>query len=141
MKELPKRVILFVAAFALGFGFQSVLAITFRKARTAVFLAEANGQVQGLRRKIAEFRRRRGRPPRDVAEMVAQGFWSPSRPPTERLRGSSDWVNTYDGQGGFLYLTSSGQIYLNTDLSREKLRDADKRELESGDLVPPGTFF
>lgn len=141
MKELPKILILLVAGFAVGFGFQSVLAITFRKARTAVFLAEADGQVRGLRLKVSEFRLRHGRVPRDVPEMVASGFWSPAEPPTERLRGCADWVTAYDGEGGFVYLTATGQIYLNTDLTREKLRTADIRKLETGDLVPPGTFF
>ena len=73
--------------------------------------------------------------------MVAAGFWSPVQPPSERLRGSADWVGAYDGDGGFVYLTATGQIYLNTDLTREKLRSADIRMLETGDLVPPGTFF
>jgi hypothetical protein len=141
MKELSKILILLVAGFSAGFAFEGSLAITFRKARTAVFLAEADGQVKGLRLKVADFRRRKGRFPRDVQEMVAQGFWSPVEPPTERLRGSADWVNAYDGEGGFVYLTATGQIYLNTDLTREKLRSADVRMLETGDLVPPGTFF
>jgi hypothetical protein len=141
MKELSKILILLVAGFSAGFAFEGSLAITFRKARTAVFLAEANGEVQGLRIKVADFRHRKGRFPRDVPEMVAVGFWSPVQPPTERLRGSADWVNAYDGEGGFVYLTASGRIYLNTDLTREKLRSADIRMLETGDLVPPGTFF
>jgi hypothetical protein len=73
--------------------------------------------------------------------MVAAGFWSPELPPVERLRGSADWVSAYDGEGGFLYLSTTGQIYLNTDLTREKLRGEDIRKLETGDLVPPGAFF
>ncbi|HTB22409.1 MAG TPA: hypothetical protein VK914_06860 [bacterium] len=141
MKELSKIIIVFVAAFSAGFAFQGVLATTFRKARTAVFLAEADGQVQGLRLKVADFKRREGRFPKDIPEMVAQGFWSPAQPPCERLRGCADWVTAYDGEGGFLYLSATGQIYLNTDLTREKLRSADIHKLETGDLVPPGTFF
>jgi hypothetical protein len=118
-----------------------VLAITFRKARTAVFLAEAEAEIRGLRDKVSGFRRVHGRPPRDVAEMVAAGFWDPEHPPAERLRGSADWVTAFDGDGGFLYLTDTGQIFLNDDLKREKLRAADIRKLESGELVPPGTFY
>ena len=141
MKELPKLVILLLAGFMAGFAFQSVLAITFRKARTAVFLAEAEAQIRGLREKVAAFRAAHGRPPRDVSEMVAQGFWDPSQPPAERLRGSANWVTAFDGEGGFLYLSATGQIFLNDDLKREKLRAEDMRKLESGQLVPPGTFY
>jgi hypothetical protein len=141
VKELPKLLILLLAGFVAGFGTQSVLAITFRKARSAVFLAEAGAQIRGLRAKVAAFKTVHGRPPRDVAEMVAEGFWSPQSPPVERLRGSADWVGAFDGEGGFLYLTATGQIYLNTDLKREKLRGEDIRTLSTGDLVPPGTFY
>ena len=141
MKELPKLLILLLAGFVAGFGSQSVLAITFRKERTAVFLAEAEGQILGLRAKVADFRLRRGRFPRDASEMVAEGFWTSARPPVERLRGSADWVAAYDGEGGFVYLSATGRIYLNTDLKREKLRPADMRKLETGDLLPPGTFY
>jgi hypothetical protein len=141
VKELPKLLIVAVAAFACGFAFQSVLAVTFRKARTAVFLAEADAQVRGLREKVAAFKRAHGRVPRGPAEMVAAGFWSPSQPPVERLRGSADWVGAFDGEGGFLYVSSTGRIYLNDDLKREKMRATDIRALETGDLLPPGTFY
>ncbi len=141
MKELPKLLIVAIAAFAAGFAFQGVLAVTFRKARTAIFLAEAEAQIRGLRVKVAEFKRVRGRPPKGPAEMVAEGFWSPSQPPVERMRGSADWVSSFTGDGGFLYVTATGQIYLNDDLKMEKMRALDIHKLETGDLLPPGTFY
>lgn len=140
-KELPKLIIVLVAGFAAGFAFQSVLAIGFRKMRTAEFLAYAEAEVHGLRKKVAVFYAEKGRYPKDAAEMQAAGFWTPAQPPTERLRGSGAWVTRFDGEGGFVYLSPTGQIYLNTDLKREKLRHADQVKLQTGDLLPPGTFF
>ncbi len=141
MKELPKLVIMLLAGVALGFAAQSVLAIGFRKMRTAQFLAQAEAQVLGLRAKAAAFKAEKGRYPKDPAEMQAAGFWTPAQPPVERLRGSAAWVSAYDGEGGFLYLSASGRIHLNTDLKREKLRRADKEKLQTGDLLPPGAFY
>jgi hypothetical protein len=141
MKELPKVFILLLAGFACGFAAQSVLAIGFRKMRTAEFLAHAEAEVHGLRAKIDAFKAQKGRYPKDAGEMAAAGFWSPERPPVERLRGSGQWVSAFDGEGGFVYLSVTGQVYLNTDLKREKLRNADMDKLLHGDLLPPGTFF
>jgi hypothetical protein len=141
LKSLPKLVILLLAGFMAGFAAQIVLAITFRKARTAVFLSEAEGEIMGLRAKVADFKRLHGRYPSGPDEMLRAGFWPAAQPPVERLRGSADWSDRYDGEGGFLYLSATGQIYLNTDLTREKLRWDDIHKLEHGDLVPPGTFF
>jgi hypothetical protein len=141
MKELPKVLILVLAGFACGFAAQSVLAVGFRKMRTAEFLAYAQAEVHGLRKKVEAFKTQKGRFPKDAAEMAAAGFWSPAEPPVERLRGSGAWVTAYDGEGGFVYLSATGQIYLNTDLKREKLRHADQELLMHGDLLPPGTFF
>lgn len=141
MKELPKLFILLAAGFALGFAAQSVLAIGFRKMRTAEFLAHAEAQVQGIRARVTAFRAQKGRFPKDPAEMQAAGFWRAEAPPVERLRGSGDWVGAFDGRGGFLYLSATGQVFLNTDLKREKLRRADMDKLTHGNLLPPGTFF
>lgn len=141
MKELPKLVILLLAGFTAGFAFQSVLAVGFRKMRTAQFLAQAEAQVRGLRVGVAAFQAEKGRFPKDAAEMQAAGLWTAAQPPVERLRGSGAWVTVFDGQGGFVYLSPSGRIYLNTDLKREKLRRMDKEKLQTGDLLPPGTFF
>ena len=141
MKDLPKLLISLLAGFVLGFGGFSVVQIGQRKLRTAVFLAEAEGQVHGLRIKLATYKADQGRYPKDAAEMVAAGFWTVQDPPYERLRGSAAWVPEFDGEGGFLYLSATGKIYLNTDLKREKLLKADKQKLMTGDLLPPGTFF
>lgn len=141
MKELPKLVIMLLAGLVLGFGTQSVMAVGFRKMRTAEFLAAAEAQVLGLRAKTAAFKAEKGRYPKDAAEMAAAGFWRPAQPPVERLRGSGAWVTVFDGQGGFVYLSATGMIHLNTDLKREKLRKADKLKLQTGDLLPPGAFF
>ena len=131
MKELPKVFILLLAGFMAGFGFQSVLAIGFRKARNAEFVAEAASRLGALRAKIQGFKDQKGRYPRDAAEMQAAGFWSPEQPPRERLRGGCQWVSSFDGEGGFLYLSPTGQLFLNTDLSREKLRSADREKLKA----------
>lgn len=141
MKDLPKLLISLLAGLVLGFGTQSVAAIGFRKMRTAEFLAGAQAQVLGLRAKVQAFKAEKGRYPKDAAEMQAAGFWTAAQPPVERLRGSGAWVSVFDGQGGFLYLSATGMIHLNTDLKREKLRKADKQLLQTGDLLPPGTFF
>lgn len=141
MKELPKFVIVALAAFVAGFAVQSVLAVGFRKMRTAQLLAQAETQLQALRASVRAFYAEKGRYPKDAAEMQAAGFWSPAQPPVERLRGSGAWVDRFDGQGGFVYLSATGQIHLNTDLKREKLRKADKERLQKGDLLPPGAFF
>lgn len=141
MKDLPKLLITLLAGFVLGFGGFSVVQIGQRKLRTAVFLAEAEGQVMGLRAKVAAFKAAKGRYPRDTAEMVAAGFWAVQSPPVERLRGRPDWVTEFDGEGGFVYLSATGKIYLNTDLKREKFLRSDKQKLMTGDLLPPGTFF
>jgi hypothetical protein len=138
---IPKLIITFVAGLCLGFGTQSVMSIGFRKMRTAMFLAEAQAQVQGLTAKVQAFKAARGRYPRDAAEMAAAGFWRADEPPVERLKGSGHWATAFDGEGGFLYLSATGQVYLNADLKREKLRSADIELLKSGTLVPPGTFF
>jgi hypothetical protein len=138
MKQLPKVIILLLAGFIAGFGMQSILAITFRKARNAEFTAEAAGLIGVLRGKVAAFQAQKGRYPRDAAEMQAAGFWSVAEPPFEHFLGASRWVSAYDGEGGFLYLSATGQIFLNTELSREKLRWADRDRVRA--LLPPGTL-
>lgn len=139
MKDLPKVVILLLAGFMAGFGFQSVLTIGFRKARNAEFVAEAASRVGALRAKIQGFKAQKGRYPKDAAEMLAAGFWTADQPPRERLRGGSQWVSAFDGEGGFLYLSATGQLYLNTDLAREKLRSVDREKLK--DLVTADALY
>lgn len=141
MQRLQQTLILVLAGFGLGFTAFSVAQVHQRKLRTAVFLAEAEGQLKHLRGRLQAFKAERGRWPLSPSEMLAAGFWTPERPPVERLRGKADWVSRFDGQGGFLYLSASGQVFLNTDLTREKLLGSDIAKLKSGELVPPGSFF
>jgi hypothetical protein len=138
MKQLPKVIILLLAGFVAGFGFQSVLAITFKKFRNAEFVSESAGLIGVLRGKLAAFEAQKGRYPRDVAEMQAAGFWTVADPPFEHFLGGSRWVTQYDGEGGFLYLSATGQVFLNTELSREKLSWADRDRVRA--LLPPGTL-
>jgi hypothetical protein len=140
-KIIPKLLITLVAGVALGFGTQSVMSIGFKKMRTSLLLAEAQAQVVGLNAKVQAFHAARGRYPKDAAEMEAAGFWRADEPPVERLKGSGHWATAFDGDGGFLYLSATGQVFLNADLKREKLRASDIQLLQSGTLVPPGTFY
>jgi hypothetical protein len=138
--SLVQAVILILAAFAAGFAGKSVLDITFKKFRNAEFVAEAEGLLGVLRQKTSAFRTQKGRFPRDPAEMQAVGFWTVNEPPRERLgAGGSRWVASFDGEGGFVYLSSTGQIYLNSDLSREKFFRADRQKVAA--LVPPGALY
>ena len=138
MKQLPKVIILLLAGFIAGFGFQSVLAIQQRKFRNMEFVAEAAGLLGVLRGKATAFHAQKGRYPHDAAEMQAAGFWAVADPPYEHFLGGSRWVTQYDGEGGFLYLSATGQIFLNTELSREKLSWADRDRVRA--LLPPGTL-
>jgi hypothetical protein len=140
MKQLPKVVILLLAGFMAGFGMKSVIDITFKKFRNAEFVSEAAGLLGVLRGKVTAYQAKNGRYPGDASAMQAAGFWAVADPPREWLgAGGSRWVTQFDGQGGFLYLSVTGQIFLNTDLSREKLFRADRKRLES--LVPPGALY
>jgi hypothetical protein len=139
MKDLPKFIILLLVGFGLGFGFQSVLGISFRKFRNAEFVAEAQALVTGLREKTKAYHAKTGRWPQGPEEMVRLGFWSVSQPPQERLRGGAGWSSEFTGEGGFLYLSATGQVYLNADLKREKMFKADWNRVM--DLVPAGKLY
>lgn len=141
MKRLPQYVIVFVAGLVAGFGAFAGSQIFQKKMRTAVFLAEARVEVDNLRQKVTAFRVQAKRYPVDAAELVKAGIVDPAKPPVERLRGSSRIVKAWDGEGGFLYLSATGQVYLNADMKREKLLGADIDRLKNGDLLPPGTFY
>ena len=139
MKQWPQVIILLLAGFVGGFAMKGVLDITFKKFRNAEFVAEADGLLGVLNGKVTAFKAQKGRFPRDAAEMQAAGFWTVAQPPSERLRGGDQWVSHFDGEGGFLYLSATGQIYLNTDLSREKLFRADRKRVRA--LVPAGALY
>ena len=139
MKQLPKVIILLLVGFMAGFGMKGVLDITFKKFRNAEFVAEAGGLLGVLRGKVLAYHTQKGHFPQDAASMQAAGFWTIADPPKERLRGGSQWVAQFDGEGGFLYLSNTGQIFLNTDLSREKLFKADRERVRA--LVPQGALY
>jgi hypothetical protein len=140
MKNLSKLVICLVAGFALGFGAEGIVNIGFQKMRTAEILGEAVAQLKHLDDETLAFQAVHGRFPKDAAEMATAGLWKPSDPPVERLRGGAQWVTVFDGEGGFLYDSATGKVYLNVDLKNEKLRAADAAEVRQGGIVPDGTY-
>lgn len=137
MKEFPKYAILVLAGFALGFSAQALMGVGLRKARNKVFLAESAGVLEALRGKIADFRKARGRWPKGPSELGLD----PANPPMESLRRGARWVETYDGQGGFVYAPASGELTLNVDLSREKFTQDDWKRLKQGSLLPKGALY
>ncbi len=141
MKELQKAVLAALVGGMLGFGIQSVLSIGFRYTRNAEFLAEALGSLQEARTAIRLYHAQKGRWPADSNQLVQAGLLDANNPPIERLRGSARWVGRFDGQGGFLYLSATGQIYLNTDLRREKFTPADWKRLKEADMLLAGTLY
>ena len=138
--QLSKLIISLVAGLCLGFGIQSVASIGFQKMRTAELLGEAVGEIRHLDDGIKAFHARRGRYPRDPAEMLAAGLWTVDQPPVERLRGGARWVRGFDGRGGFMYDSATGQVFLNVDLKNDKLRSQDADEIRQGGIVPPGQY-
>jgi hypothetical protein len=126
--------ILLLAGFALGWVAQSVMGITMRKAANTRFLDESEGTLKGLRARIQAFKASRGRWPKGPAELGLDQ----ASPPFESLRHSARWVGAWDGQGGFLYSAETGELYLNADLSREKLFRADWKRVLEGGLFPKG---
>lgn len=141
MKDFQKWVIAALAGAVLGFGAQSVLAVGFRKARNAEFLAEALSSLRQARQAVQAHKQAKGSWPRGVEALSKAGFLSAEDPPFERLRGSARWVSRYDGQGGFLYVSTTGKVYLNTDLKREKFSPADWKRLKESDALLPGTLY
>ncbi|HXC63785.1 MAG TPA: hypothetical protein VNZ67_05475, partial [bacterium] len=125
MQNLSKLLICLVAGFALGFGSEGIVNIGFQKMRTAAFLGEAVAQIHHLDDEALAFQAVHGRFPRDANEMAAAGLWKASDPPVERLRGGAQWVTAFDGEGGFVYASATGKVYLNVDLKNDKLRSAD----------------
>jgi hypothetical protein len=140
MQQLSKLIICLLAGFALGFGAEGIVNIGFQKMRTAEILGEAVAQLRHLDDETLAFQAVHGRFPRDAAEMAAAGLWKASDPPVERLRGGAQWVAAFDGEGGFVYASATGKVYLNVDLRNEKLRAADAAEVRAGGIVPDGTY-
>jgi hypothetical protein len=137
MKGFQRYLISLLVGFILGWGSQSVIGIKFRKFRNADFLEQSELILRSLRRELGAFKAKNGRAAKGPMELYVSGQLNPADPPRESLRMQSRWVNQWDGEGGFLYLTASGQIYLNADVSREKFFRSDWKKVLESDLFPP----
>jgi hypothetical protein len=140
MQNLSKLLICLLAGFMLGFGVEGIVTIGFKKMRTAELLGEAAGTVRHLNDEVRAFQAVKGRYPKDAEELAKAGLWKATDPPVERLRGRAQWVDAYDGEGGFFYESVTGRVFLNVDLKNEKLRSADANEIRKGGIVPAGAF-
>ena len=140
MQNLSKLIICLVAGFALGFGAEGIVNIGFQKMRTAALLGEAVAQLRHLDDEVKAFQAVHGRYPKDADEMAKAGLWKAGDPPVERLRGGAQWVSRFDGEGGFLYDSATGQVLLNVDLRNEKLRFSDAALVRKGGIVPAGAI-
>ena len=132
--------IVFVAGFAAGFAGKSVADIGMKKSVNRGLLSEAEAWVQAGRRAVAQFRQKEGRLPVAAVELFKTGLLKADDAPYERLRGGARWVGQWDGQGGFLYVSATGQVYLNADISRQKFSRDDWRKIIDGALLPPGVL-
>jgi hypothetical protein len=133
--------IMFVAGFCMGWGAQSLMGIAMRKSANSRFLSESELTLETLRARIASFKAKEKRFPKGIDELVAKGYVSPSDPPVESMQRGARWVPEWDGDGGFLYLSSTGEVYLNADVSREKFFRVDWKRVLDGDLFPKGKIF
>ena len=140
MKEIAKGFILICAGFGLGFSAYAGVQIAQRKARNAVFVAEASAELGRIRTAVAGFKKAKGRWPAGPRELVAAGLLDPANAPYERLRGSANWVGSWDGQGGFFYDPGSGKATLNADLRRQKFTASDWDRIRREELVPLETL-
>ncbi len=132
--------VVFVAGLATGFAAKSVADIGFKKSVNKGLLSEAEAWVQACRRAVTQYRLVQGRQPQTAADLFKVGLLKPDDAPFERLRGGSRWVSQWDGQGGFLYLSATGQVFLNADISRQKFTRHDWRRIIDGHLLPPGVL-
>jgi hypothetical protein len=133
--------IMFLAGFCVGWGAQSLMGIAMRKSANSRFLSESELTLEGLRAGIARFKASEKRFPKNVQELVAKGEINPSDPPVESMQRGARWVSVWDGEGGFVYLSGTGEVYLNADVSREKFFHADWKRVLEGDLFPKGKIF
>ena len=134
----PKYIIVAIAAFCLGFMGPSLMGITMRRAANSRFISESEQTLKGLRAQVAKFRKKEGHFPSGPAELYAKGYLDPSNPPVESMRRGAQWLPAWDGESGFVYLSATGQVYLNADVSREKFFRADWKRVLEGGLFPPG---
>ena len=141
MKDFQRYLIVAVGAFCLGFVFQSVLGITLRKASNSRFVSETELTLKGLRATVQRFRDKERRFPRGVAELYAKGYLDPEQPPVESMRRGATWAPRWDGEGGFVYVSATGSLYINADVSREKFFKADWKRVKDGGMFPPGKIY
>jgi hypothetical protein len=133
--------ILLVAGFCLGWGAEAGMGIAMRKSANSRFLDDSQVTLGSLRAVIAKFSATEKRFPKGVGELIAKGYLDPTDPPVESMHRGARWVGAWDGQGGFLYLSATGEIYLNADVSREKFLSSDWPRVLRGDLFPKGEIF
>jgi hypothetical protein len=138
MKDFQRYLIVGVAAFCLGFVVQSVMGVTLRKAANSRFISESELELKGLRASLSAFHAKEKRFPAGVAELYSKGYLDPAQPPVESMRRSARWLSQWDGEGGFVYLSVTGQVYLNADVSREKFFRHDWKRVKDGGMFPPG---
>lgn len=141
MKDFQKYLIVAVAAFCLGFMVQSIMRVTLRKAANSRFVSESDLTLQALRATLSRFHNKENRFPVGVAELYAKGYLDPAQPPVESMRRGATWLPAWDGEGGFVYLSATGQVYLNADVSREKFFSNDWKRVKDGTMFPPGKIY
>jgi hypothetical protein len=141
MKEFQNYSIVAVVAFGLGFSSWTGLGVFQRKTANSRFLLESHHTLEGIRGSLKRFRQEKGRFPRNVSELYDGAYLDPAQPPIESMRRGGQWVSAWDGEGGFLYLSGTGQVYLNADVSREKFFGNDWKEVLEGGMFPPGKIY
>ncbi len=140
MKDLAKFLIIGLAGFGLGWAAQSGFGIALRKARNRAFLDESESRLKALRLMVRDHHARKGRFPGGPGDLYASGALSPLDPPVEGMRRGAKWVGAFDGEGGFVYLSPTGELYLNADVSREKFFRSDWKRVLEGGLFPKGSI-
>jgi hypothetical protein len=133
--------ILILAGFCVGWGAQSVMGIGIRKAANSRFLSESGATLTLARQAVAAFRAREGRFPKGPGELFAKGDLNPADPPVESMHKGARWAPEWDGEGGFVYLSGTGELYLNADVSREKFFRSDWKRVFEGGMFPKGKIL
>jgi len=133
--------ILLIAGFCLGWGAESGAGIMMRKATNSRFISESQIALEVARAGLRAFRAHEGRLPKDARELFIKGYLNPTDPPAESWHRGARWVGAWDGEGGFVYLSATGQVFLNADVSREKFFHSDWKRVLDGDLFPKGAIY
>lgn len=130
--------IVLLAGFCLGWFAQSGMGIAMRKSAGSRLLSESELSLKTGRDQIAAYKSKQKRFPTGASELSAAGYLDPGLPLVESFSKSGRWASEWDGKGGFVYLTQSGELYLNIDVSREKLFRTDWERVLEGNLFPKG---